>query len=101
MIGFERFHVAHAVVTGGASRSRAFLLTELARTLAEPDWPVPRDAVELRTAVARADGIRAAGGRLPRAIADPVGGSDRTFIETYEEIERMVGLIAARLFGAG
>lgn len=100
VIGFEPFHVAHAVVTGGVPRSRAFLLADLARVLTDPQWPASRDAVELRAAVARADGVRAGAGWRSQAIADPVGGSDRRFIETYEEIERMVAIVGVRLFGA-
>jgi hypothetical protein len=33
-------------------------------------------------------------------VADPVGGSDRLFRQTYEEIDRMVGIIGLRIFGA-
>ena len=100
VIGFEHFHVAHAVVMGGAPRSRVFLLSELARTLVGLMATTPGDDADFRDAVGRADAARSAAGWRPPAIADPVGGSDRRFVETYEEIERMVAVVAVRLFGA-
>ena len=98
VIGFEPFHVAHAVVVGGAPTSRVFLLAELARAL--DDVEPPRDLGELREAVDGAHAARSASVRLPQSVADPVGGSDRRFLETYEEIDRMVAIVAMRLFGA-
>jgi protein-tyrosine-phosphatase len=99
VIGFEHFHVAHAVVTGGAPRSRVFLLAELARALVDLAPPPPGDDVAFRDAVGRADAARSASDWRAPAIPDPVGGSDRRFVETYEEIERMVATVAVRLFG--
>jgi protein-tyrosine-phosphatase len=100
VIGFEPFHVAHAVVTGGAPRARVFLLAELAQTLVHLAAPTPVDDMEFRVVVGRADAARSASGWHPPAIADPVGASDRRFVETYEEIERMVAIVVVRLFGA-
>jgi protein-tyrosine phosphatase len=98
VVGFEQFHIAHAVVTAGAIRERVFLLTELAAACAQLDV-LPRDEESFRAAVARADEIRSPAGRIPEAIGDPGGRSDRRFVETYDLIERMTGVIAARLFG--
>jgi protein-tyrosine-phosphatase len=98
VVGFEQFHIAHAVVTAGAIRERVFLLTELAAACAQLDI-LPRDEESFRAAVASADEIRSTAGRIPEAIGDPVGRSDRRFVETYDLIERMTGVIAARLFG--
>ena len=56
------------------------------------------DVMHIERVVANAR--RFAGGRLPRAVADPVGGSDRRFRQTYDEIDRMVAIIGMRLFGA-
>jgi len=100
VIGFEPFHVAHAVVVGSAPRSCAFLLVELARALDGLDAPVPRDVAEFRALVSRADAARAAAHWRPSSIADPVGASNRRFFETYQEIERIVAVVAGRLFGA-
>jgi protein-tyrosine phosphatase len=98
VIGFEPFHIAHAVVVGGAETSRVFLLADLARALAEVESP--RDRGDFRIAVDRADAARSASAWPPQAVADPVGGSDRRFLETYEEIDRMVAIVAMRLFRA-
>ena len=100
VIGFEPFHVAHAVVTGGVPRSRAFLLAELARALDDPSVQAYRDVSEPRARVAQAAAVRTTSHWLPVSIPDPVGGSDRRFLETYEEIERIVATIARRIFGA-
>jgi len=100
VVGFEQFHIAHAVVTGGAVRSQVFLLTELAAACARLEGLPPRDEAEYRAALARADEIRLVAGQLPAAIGDPAGRSDRRFVETYELIERTIGVIGARLFGA-
>jgi len=94
-IGFERFHVASAVVAGRAERSRAFLLTELADALLEG-----AGGTQFGDVLASADARRGAGETLPRALADPVGSSDRRFLELYHEIDQLVGIIAVRLFGA-
>ena len=62
--------------------------------------PGRRAADDLESRVAHANARRFAGARLPKAVADPVGGSNRQFRQTYEEIDRMVAIIAVRLFGA-
>jgi len=101
VIGFEPFHVAHSVVVGGVPTSRAFLVADLARLLAADSAQPPRDGGEFREVVTRAHAARSASAWTPPAVvADPVGGTDRRFVETYEEIERMITIIAGRLFGA-
>jgi protein-tyrosine-phosphatase len=99
-IGFEQFHVASAVVVGGARRSRTFLLTELSYALEDLGTTTPSDDPDVHELVARADVRRAARERLPRSLADPVGSSDLRFLELYHEIDRLVSIIAVRLFGA-
>jgi protein-tyrosine-phosphatase len=100
VVGFEPFHVAHAVVTGGAERSRTFLLSELVSALAVLELDAPRDAAEFGAVLAQADATRAGGDWRSSSIADPVGGSDRRFAETYARIEDMVVVLAVTLFGA-
>ena len=95
VIGFESFHVASAVVAGGAERSRAFLLAELADALVEG-----AGGMTLEDALASADARRRAGETLPRSLADPVGSPDRRFHELYHEIDGLIAIIAVRLFGA-
>lgn len=99
-VGFESDHVAAAVTTGGVSIDRAFLLAELADVLELDVLPWPASSQELGARIAHADARRFARGRLPRPIADPVGGSERQFQQTYEEIDRMVAIVAMRLFSA-
>jgi protein-tyrosine-phosphatase len=98
-IGFEPAHVAGAVAAG-ASPEHAFLLTELAQVLELDVLPWPENSDSLEARVAHANARRFAGARLPRPVADPVGGSDRMFWQTYDEIDRMVAIIGMRLFGA-
>ena len=99
-IGFEPAHVAVAIATGGITSDRAFLLAELADVVELDVLPWPPGSDDLESRVAHANARRFAGARLPRAVADPVGGSDRRFQQTYEEIDRMVDIIGMRLFGA-
>jgi len=99
-VGFEPAHVASAVATGGVSADRVFLLAELADVVELDVLPWPPGADDLESRIAHADARRFAGARLPRAVADPVGGSDRRFQQTYDEIDAMVAIIGMRLFGA-
>lgn len=98
VIGFEPYHVAAAVVTGGASRARAFVLSELADAVARPAPFGDRD-IDFDTLVGLADARRRLADALPGSIADPAGRSDRRLLETFAEIERIVALVASRLFG--
>ena len=100
VIGFEPVHVAHSVVTGDADRSRTFLLPELASMLEDIAAAPPHDADGVNLVLGRVNALRAAGSQRPSMIADPVGSSDREFLETYESIESMVEIVAERLFGA-
>ena len=99
-IGFEPPHVAAAVATGGIAPERAFLLAELADVVELHALPWPPGSDDFESRVAHANARRFAGAGLPRAVADPAGGSDRRFQQTYEEIDRMVEIIGMRLFGA-
>ena len=100
-IGFEPVHVASAVTTGGIPAERAFLLAELGDVLEFDVLPWPENSDSLGARVAHANARRFAGGRLPRSVADPVGGSDRQFLTTYEEIDRLVAIVGMRLLSAG
>lgn len=98
VIGFEAFHVATAVVDGGASGSRTFLLTELAEMLLEGDEITRGRQRSLAELVADLDARRQTRQQVPRPLADPVGASDRRFFELYHEIDRLVAIVASRLF---
>jgi protein-tyrosine-phosphatase len=99
VLGFESHHVAAAVGIGGVPTDRAFLISELADVVEFDVLPWPPDSDDLESRVAHANARRFAGSRIPRAVADPVGRSDRRFQQTYEEIDRMVAIIVLRLFG--
>lgn len=96
VVGFEPLHVASAVVTGGAERARAFLLPELADALllGTPDEGSFQELLQAAAARRNADD------RFPRSLADPVGHSERRFLELYREIDRLVAILAMRLFSA-
>jgi protein-tyrosine-phosphatase len=99
-VGFEPTHVVAAVATGGISSDRAFLLAELSDIVELDVLPWPPGADDLESRVSHANARRFASARLPRIVADPVGGSDARFQQTYDEIDRMVAIIGLRLFGA-
>lgn len=100
VIGFEPFHVAAAVVDGGASRDRAFTLAEIVELLS----PLPlaeraglhdRVALGVRTADERRRGRQV----LSAAeIPDPFGSSPADFAATATRIDRLVGELADALF---
>ena len=96
-IGFEPVHVATAIATGGVAAERAFLLAELADVLAVDVLPWPQRSQTLGDRVAHANVRRFAQERLPRSIADPVGGSARVFWETYAQIDQLVAIVGMRL----
>ena len=97
-LGFEPAHLA-AAVGAGAARERSFLLGELAHVLEFDALPWPAGADGLDERVAHANARRFAAAAVPRTVADPVGRSDRVFLQTYSEIDRMVTILGARLFG--
>jgi hypothetical protein len=92
--------VAAAVVDGGAGKSRAFLLTELARVLEDPNLPTAISHTSVDALVAVADAHRRSSEVPPRLIADPVGASERRFLEIFEEIDRLVTVVARNLVSA-
>lgn len=99
VVGFEPFHVASAVSTGGVPRSRAFLLRELARVLGDTALrDGPPDRFRLAAWIEQADELRSSGQWSAPSIADPVGASDRRFLEIYRVIDHGVATIAERLF---
>lgn len=49
--------------------------------------------------ISLADAQRKRGVRLPTTIADPVGSSDRRFLETFSQIAQLTTIVASQLFG--
>jgi low molecular weight protein-tyrosine phosphatase len=94
VLGFERVHVATAVVDAGAPRDRAFGLTELVALLDAS--PQDGDVVaRARARIARAATRR--GGDWPE-LADPAGGPERGYARSARDLERLVGTLVERLF---
>ena len=101
VIGFERNHVAAAVVEAGAPREKTFGAYELVELLARIESPhdlsVPERA---RNAVARANAGRAESNHPFREVADPVGRGSSFASETATRVGDQVARIAFGLFGA-
>ena len=101
VLGFERRHIARAVVDGGADRERVFTVGELAgllRVVAPRSGGDP--ASSARAAIAEASSVRAQL-RHPQAaeLADPFGGGPADFRRAATEVQAAVDAIALRLFG--
>jgi hypothetical protein len=87
-------------VVGGAEKSRTFLLTELARALEDSRLAAEASDPNTDALVALVDAHRRAHEGLPSSIADPVGVSDRRFLEIFQEIDRLVTVVAKNLVTA-
>jgi hypothetical protein len=100
VIGFERDHVAFAVVEAGVPVEKTFTLTELVRLLPE-DPPSGGDVVDLaRAQVAAANEARQTGPAFVAGedIADPIGAPLDTFVQTADAVSRLVAALVKRLF---
>jgi low molecular weight protein-tyrosine phosphatase len=98
VVGFEPFHVAAAVVDGGAPRKRVFTLPELVELLSPLDNP-PADLRErLALHVADADSRRASTHWSAASVPDPLGAPQRVFDETATSIAGLVTRLADVLF---
>jgi len=102
VIGFERRHVAHAVVHAGARLDRTFSLPELVGLLEETAAPSGGDAPvgEASAAVARAAAARPVDPRrypIPE-IADPLGKSPAVAARVADEVRALTERLATELF---
>ena len=102
VIGFERTHVAFAIVDAGVPAEKAFTLPELVQLLELEDVPVRRpDAAQgARLAIDQASARRVALGRTPGSpeIVDPVTVPRRVWAQVADEIHDLVGRLAHELF---
>lgn len=101
VVGFERAHVATAVIEGGAPRERTFTLPELVELLDARDEPVGGTASErARAAIARAEVLRRTrnSSKLPE-VKDPLGRSEGEQEEIGQQVERLTLALARSLFG--
>ena len=101
IVGFEREHVATAVVEGGAPPERAFTLPEIVRLLAGIELPDAADPVErARKAVALAARRRQEEARFvpSEEVRDPFWGGPQQQLEIAEEIKELCDRLFAQLF---
>jgi protein-tyrosine phosphatase len=99
VLGFEKFHLAAAVVDGGAARSRVYTLPEIVGLLEELDDAEGTTPVErARARLAAAADLRGTIGRPPE-IADPFGEPAERQHAIADEVvaltERLASLLAA------
>jgi protein-tyrosine phosphatase len=102
VLGFERTHVAHAVVDGGAPRERAFTLPEfvpLAEAVEVPPEGDPVSRARAVVAAAAAERHDRAGAGLAE-LADPAGGPERGYDEAAREVDHLSRRLVRVLFGA-
>jgi protein-tyrosine phosphatase len=98
VIGFERTHIARAVVDGGAPPERSFLAGELVNALERRPFPDSDDVVErARNAVRLAANRRSDGSW---AVADPLGGPPHVYEETADRVRGLALRLAQLLFGS-
>jgi protein-tyrosine phosphatase len=102
VLGFERIHVATAVVDAAARRERAFTLPELVALLTQADVPELEDPLErARLAVRTAHEQRHA--RLPEEalaeVADPWSRPEAVYAETAKRVADLCRRLVPRLFG--
>ena len=106
VVGFERIHVATAVVEAGAQRSRSFTLPELV-VLLEEDETVEPGGLEIGPAeIARGRVRRAAAGRTREVatdhapeLSDPLGLPLDQQRQTAERVRDLTMRLARELFG--
>jgi protein-tyrosine phosphatase len=102
ILGFERSHVATAVIEAAASRERTFTLPHLVSLLDQVSVPERSDAIErARTAVALADHARASASSpfdMPE-LHDPIGRSAREQREIASEVHLLTKRLVPLLFG--
>jgi protein-tyrosine-phosphatase len=101
VLGFERMHVATAVVEGNAKRERTFTLPELVSLLEAYEPPGASDPIaRARLAIVQADRARGRNStmQIPE-IADPIGTSARAQRRTASELTDLAGRLVTELFG--
>jgi protein-tyrosine-phosphatase len=103
VLGFERQHVAAAVVEGGAHRERAFTLPEFVSLAEQLPAPAVADPMErARTIVRGAAALRAEAGAAarPAEIADPFGGPEQGYREAAAAVADLSDRLVRVLFGS-
>jgi protein-tyrosine-phosphatase len=101
VIGFEQFHVRHAVIDGGADRRLAFTLGELVYLLRELGPPAPGGplAATARGRVRLADELRDHALSSPGDVPDPFGGPKKGYRSTAVRVQGLSVALVEGLFG--
>lgn len=102
VIGFERIHVATAVVEAEARRDRTFTLPELVELLEDTEIPAATDPVErARKAVSAAHERRGEIGpdEVFPEVADPWSQPNAVYAETARAVDVLCRRLVRRLFG--
>ena len=102
VLGFERIHIATAVVDAAARKERAFTLPELVALLSEADVSEAEDPLErARLAVQAAHEQRQARppGEPLAELADPWSRPDAVYAETAKRVAELCRRLVPRLFG--
>jgi protein-tyrosine phosphatase len=100
VVGFERAHVAQAVVEARARRERTFTLPELVGLLAAIAPSPDLDPVErARVALQAAHEARPASQAFAPEVADPLGRPRSAQRETATRVQELVTQLAIGLFG--
>lgn len=102
VVGFERIHLATAVVDANAARERTFTLPELVELLDQIDPRGRGEVVErARRIVGLAADARSSRGFEPLLpeIPDPWGRPPEVYRETAERVIELTRVVGERLFG--
>ena len=104
VLGFERIHVAAAVVDAGAPRDRSFTLPELVDLLESIDLPEDDDPqARFHESIRRANELRAT--RMPEAtlaeVADPWGTPAGSYAAIGAQVAGLSERLVDLLFGQG
>lgn len=100
VLGFERIHVAAAVIEAGADRKRTFTLPELVELLATIAPPPSLDPIErARAALQAAHDARPPAHEVMPELADPIGRPRRVQRETARRVRDLVDELSSGLFG--
>ncbi|MGZ4309000.1 MAG: arsenate-mycothiol transferase ArsC [Gaiellaceae bacterium] len=102
VLGFERAHVARAVVDGGTAKDRTFTVLELVELLEAAPTPGGESVERARKAVELAAGYRRprAGRPLPE-LSDPLNESARRQRNAVKRLHEISLELVEGLFGAG
>jgi protein-tyrosine phosphatase len=102
VLGFERSHVAAAVIEGGAPRERTFTMPEFVALAEEALVEEGPPAERARRVVEAAQGLRAGAAPAKLAeLADPAGGPERGYDRAANEIVQLSRRLVQALFEPG